>query len=176
MFLTSSFLSFQEMYLMDRLAKTSWVHFTKRWYHTSETLLCSAKLGSAYLAPYSSTTHLQLLQENITVSARQGGKLQGNASRKLLQCMDSLELELSKCTGEQFITGMPYIRALRAFNMVVTSCFGSHLLQGWQGHLAEFTDSYRALRSRKDKPISITPKVGNLSKPKYTNSSCCCCL
>ena len=95
------------------------------------------------------------------MSRRQGGKLQGNASRKFLKCLDSLELELSKCSTAVHIKGLPFIRVLRAFDMVVHTCFGSTLLQGWQQHLAEFTESYRALRSCNDRPISVTPKVGN---------------
>ena len=91
--------------------------------------------------------------------------MQGNASRKLLKCLDSLELELGKYSAAVYITGLPYIRALRDFDKVVHTCFGSNLLQGWQQHLAEFTESYKALRSRNDRPISITPKVG---KPSLT--------
>ena len=94
------------------------------------------------------------------MSGRQGGKLQGNASRKFLKCLDSLEFELSKCSVAVHIRGLPYIRVLRAFDKVVHTCFGSTLLVGWQQHLADFSESYKALRSRHDRPISVTPKVG----------------
>ena len=115
------------------------------------------------------------LQENITVSGKQGGKLQGNASRKLLKCLDSLELELSKYSAGTCMKGLPYIRVLRAFDKIVAICFGNDLLPGWEQHLAEFTQSYRELRSSKDIPISITPKVGNskscLTKSVYFNQT-----
>ena len=103
------------------------------------------------------------MQENITVSGKQGGKLQGNASRKFLKCLDSLELELSKYSAGSYMKGLPYIRVLRAFDKIVSTCFGTELLPGWTHYLAEFTESYRALRSTKDRPIRITPKVGNLN-------------
>ena len=98
-------------------------------------------------------------KENITVSGKQGGKLEGNACRKFLKCLDSLELMLSQCPSDNHIKGLPFIRAMRAFNMVVATCFGSQLLQGWQDHISEFTVSYRALLSNNDRPVTITPKV-----------------
>ena len=101
------------------------------------------------------------MQENITVSGKQGGKLQGNASRKLLKCLGSLELELSKCSAGIYMKGLPFIRVFRAFDKIVSTRFGNDLLPGWEQHLVEFTQSYRALRSSKDRPISITPQVGN---------------
>ena len=91
--------------------------------------------------------------------AKQGGKLQGNSTRKLLKCVDSLELELRKISAEAYCEGLPFIRALRAFNMVVHSCFGQILLEGWEQTITEFTLAYTALQSSNGRPISITPKV-----------------
>ena len=62
-------------------------------------------------------------------------------------------------SAEAFFNGLPFIRALRAFNAVVHCCFGSVLIEGWQQAITEFTVSYTALRSCHDTPISITPKV-----------------
>merc|ERR1712098_742531 len=67
-------------------------------------------------------------KENITVCGKQGGKLEGNATRKLLKVMDSLELELGKVSAEVYMKGLPFTRALRSFDKVVHSCFGPKLL------------------------------------------------
>ena len=87
--------------------------------------------------------------------------MEGNATRKLLKCVDSLELELNKVSPEVFMKGLPFTRTLRAFNQVVHTCFGSDLIEGWQQHIAEFTHSYTSLKSCHDRSISITPKVSN---------------
>ena len=99
------------------------------------------------------------LKENITVSQKQGGKLEGNSSRKLLECVDSLEVEFGKHSHEVLLLGMPFMRVLRAFNKVVHTTFGMVLLDGWEAHIREFTDSYRGLRNKVDNPITVTPKV-----------------
>jgi hypothetical protein len=43
------------------------------------------------------------------VCAKQGGKLDGNSSRKLLRCLDSLEFELQQCAGDAYLRGLPFI-------------------------------------------------------------------
>ena len=97
--------------------------------------------------------------ENITVSGKQEGKLEGNACRKFLTRLDSLEFMLSQCSSNNHIKGLPFIRAMKAFNMVVTSCFGSYVQLGWQDCISEFTQSYKALQSSNDRPVTVTPKV-----------------
>ena len=121
------------------------------------------------IASFINITYYPLLQENITVCGKQGGKLEGNATRKLLKCLDSLELELSKVSQDVYIKGLPFTRALRDFNNVVHSCFGSELGKGWQQHIVNFTNSYLALNSRHDRPISITPKVIFFVKAKVAS-------
>ena len=98
-------------------------------------------------------------KENITVFGKQGGKLEGNATRKFLKSTHSLELELRKVSPEVFMKGLPFTRTLKAFDNVVHSCFGAVLLEGWQDHIAEFSACYSVLTSSKGNPISITPKV-----------------
>ena len=91
--------------------------------------------------------------------AKQGGKLDGNSTRKLLKCLDSLEFELQQCAGDAYLRGLPFIQALRDFSQVVHMCFGQLLVEGWQQAIAKFTTSYSSLVSKSGKPISITPKV-----------------
>ena len=98
-------------------------------------------------------------KENITVCGKQGGKLEGNATRKLLKVMDSLELELGKVSAEVYMKGLPFTRALRNFDRVVHSCFGQKLLEGWEEHIAEFSTSYKDLISSTGRQVTITPKV-----------------
>ena len=88
-----------------------------------------------------------------------GGKLEGNASRKLLTCLDSLEIELQKVSDEVVILGLPFIHALRDFGNIVHMCFGSILLNGWKQSIDKFTSSYSALVSPSGNSISVTPKV-----------------
>ena len=95
-------------------------------------------------------------KENITVCAKQGGKLEGNSTRKLLKSLDSLELELSKLSPEVYLNSLPFLRTLRAFNLVVHRCFGAVLLDGWREAIAEFTLSYSDMTTLDGKPISIT--------------------
>ena len=97
--------------------------------------------------------------ENITVSGRHGGKLNGNASRKVLRSMDSFEEKLKQHSDEHYVLGLPYITTLRNFCQVVTSCFGMELLPGWSDSLEIFEMSYKQLKSQTGKSISITPKV-----------------
>ena len=91
--------------------------------------------------------------------AKQGGKLEGNSTRKLLKCLDSLEFELQQCDGDVYLRGLPFIQALRDLSQVVHLSFGQLLLEGWQQAIAKFTTSYSSLISKSGKPISITPKV-----------------
>ena len=93
---------------------------------------------------------------------KQGGKLNGNACRKLLNCVDSLELELRKYSAQAYITGLPFVKALRCFNSLVHSSFGSVLLDGWKKAISEFTLSYTDLVTYSGQPITITPKVNKL--------------
>ena len=98
-------------------------------------------------------------KENIPVCGKQGGKLEGNSTRKLLKSMDSLELELDKVSEEVYMKGLPFTRALRSFDQVVHSCFGPILLEGWREHIAEFSSCYKDLTSSTGCPVTITPKV-----------------
>ena len=90
---------------------------------------------------------------------KQGGKLEGNASRKLLKSTFSLEDHLKCQSKDMYERGLPYILTLRDFNEVVHCCFGNELLEGWQESISRFTYSYKQLRNNKGCPVSITPKV-----------------
>ena len=57
------------------------------------------------------------------MSNKQGGKLEGNASRKCLNSVDSLELAFQRHSPEVLFDGMPFIRMLRAFRKVVVCCY-----------------------------------------------------
>lgn len=93
------------------------------------------------------------------MSGKQGGKLEGNATRKLLKCTSSLEAELKKLPCEKYKKSLPYIVALKNFDSVVHSCFGNERLEGWQSSIDDFTGSYKALKNKFGVQISITPKV-----------------
>ena len=45
------------------------------------------------------------------MSGKHGGKLEGNATRKLLKCTSSLEVELKKLPTEKYEKAHPYIVA-----------------------------------------------------------------
>lgn len=112
-------------------------------------------------------------QENITVCGKQGGKLEGNSSRKLLKSLDSLELELEKCSPEIYLKSLPFVKALRDFSLVVHLSFGQRLLPRWSQAISSFTLSYRALEKFNGKPVSVTPKVLTLY-PLFFVHGCYC--
>ena len=96
---------------------------------------------------------------SITVGVKQGGKLDGNACRDFLNAIDNLERAFQDHSVEVFLKGLPYIEALRKFNKVREKAFGMDLEEGWVEAIREFEISYRGLRNKANKPISVTPKV-----------------
>ena len=83
---------------------------------------------------------------------------QGNQSKKFLQKVDLLERELNKESTEVMMKGLEYVQAFRAFDKVVSSCFGVSLKEGFKEDILEFKRVYTSLG------ISVTPKVNNLEK------------
>ena len=75
-----------------------------------------------------------------------GGQFNGNDSRKLLQNIDKLE-EICPPQYEKFIS------TLKAFNDVVTSCYGRNLSSDFESTICKFRIEYKKLR------INVTPKV-----------------
>ena len=55
--------------------------------------------------------------------------------------------------GEVLVKGMPFIKALRLFDTVVTSCFGMALDPQFEDHISAFKEAYLGLG------ISVTPKI-----------------
>ena len=85
--------------------------------------------------------------------------MEGDPSQKFLKSVDSLELALQQHLAEASVSGIPYIDVIRAFNQVVHCSFGMELLDNWELAIKKFTKLYRQLRSKQDRPISITQKV-----------------
>ena len=98
-------------------------------------------------------------KNNITVEAKQGGKLNGNGCRDLLSALDNLESALQNHSPEVYIKGLPFVHALRKFNEVRVKTFGMELEDGWSEAIDQFEKAYRDLRVKGDKPISVTPKA-----------------
>ena len=102
-------------------------------------------------------------EQNITVNGKRGGKLNGKACRDLLDSVDQLELALQARSEDVHLRGLPFINALRKFNTVRLKTFKMDLEEGWEEAIRVFETSYRELRNKDDKPISVTPKVNLLS-------------
>ena len=88
--------------------------------------------------------------------------MEGNATKKVLQNIESLSHLLSQHSEQAFQLGQPFLETLKAFDAVVHSSFGGTLLEGWEGDIAEFSAQYSSLLSTNSKPVSITPKVGKI--------------
>ena len=70
-----------------------------------------------------------------------------------MKCADKLEEEL-ELAGEDILSrGLPFIKAFKEFDKVVSSCFGLTLDPSFETHLQEFKESYTEL------DISVTIKV-----------------
>ena len=67
--------------------------------------------------------------------------------------MDLLERLLMKGSFETVTKGLPFIQAMRAFNRVVSTCFGATLSPDYKAAINEFKRVYWTLG------ISTTPKV-----------------
>ena len=67
-----------------------------------------------------------------------------------------LELELMSDSGEAIVNGLPYIQAFRAFDEVVSKCFGVTVNEGYKEAIDQFRTAYMALG------ITVTPKVLNI--------------
>ena len=103
------------------------------------------------------------MQENITVNGKRGGSLDGNSTRKLLSVVGSLSNELSQYSEEAFRLGEPFLQTLEALQTVVTSTFGNRLKENWEKSIIDFSALYLSLKTKKNKPVSVTPKVRILS-------------
>ena len=90
---------------------------------------------------------------------KRGGKLEGNASRDLLNAVDNLELALRNYSVETYCIALPFTHTMRLFRKVVDSSFKQDLVDGWEVDIENFSSSYRELKSTKGKAISIPPKV-----------------
>ena len=58
------------------------------------------------------------------------------------------------------MNALPYIHTFRAFDRVVSSCFGVGLKDGYQENIKEFKRLYMSLG------ITVTPKVINLTNKR----------
>ena len=83
---------------------------------------------------------------NIKEDPQHGGSLNGNGCRKLLRNTDKLA---SLCG----LDCLPFVRAFKAFEKVVKSCFSLNLDIDYKTHIEHFREMYS------DLGISITPKV-----------------
>ena len=99
------------------------------------------------------------MQENITVSGKRGGSLDGNSTRKLLSVIDSLANYLSQHSEESFRLAEPFLRTLRALNTVVGSAFGNKLKDNWEKSIVDLSVHYLSLKTKNDKSVTVTPKV-----------------
>ncbi len=86
-----------------------------------------------------------------------GGDFNGNACRKLLQTANKLETLLpkrlrGKCSEVDDLKAL--IKCIRAFNKVVSACFGVSLQHDYEMTIFEFQDAFMELRE-----VSVTPKV-----------------
>ena len=88
-----------------------------------------------------------LMACNVKKEEYHGGSSGGNESRKLLKNVDRLEA-LSPPTS-----CIKFVSAFKSFNEVVSSCYGTELLPGFQCKIATFTRDYMKLG------ISVTPEV-----------------
>lgn len=84
---------------------------------------------------------------NVKKEEYHGGSFAGNESRKLLKNIDRLETLSPPPTCNVFIN------ALRSFNAVVSSCYGSNLKPSYKEDIKRFRIDYSKLG------ISVTPKV-----------------
>ena len=71
----------------------------------------------------------------------------------LLKKLNVLHQTLKESGGELLERGLPFIETLKAFSLVVESCFGVKLQEGYKEHIQEFKKVYL------DLGISVTPKV-----------------
>ena len=72
-----------------------------------------------------------------------------------MKCIDQLEQEFYSGGDEVVVRGLPYIKALRLFDRVVSSCFGMTLQPGYEEAIESFHKAYLELE------ISVTPKVNS---------------
>ena len=107
----------------------------------------SKEMGKAFLDKF-------LKKVNIVRKEYQGGQsLEVNQSRKFLKCLDQLELDIMMAGGEVVIKGLPFLKAFRSFNRVVSLCFGMTLGVGYMAAIKEFKKDYLELG------ITVTPKA-----------------
>ena len=85
--------------------------------------------------------------------------MQGNQSRAFLKKVDILQNLIEQESDEVLLNALPYIHTYRAFDRVVSSCFGVGLKEGFQEHIKEFQRLYLALG------ITVTPKVKPIPPP-----------
>ena len=79
--------------------------------------------------------------------------IQGNQSRAFLQKLDKFQHFVDQQPDSVVLEALPFIHTFRAFDKVVSSCFGVHLEGNYLAHIQEFRRLYGLLN------ISITPKV-----------------
>ena len=85
------------------------------------------------------------------LSPYHGGMFEGNECRKLLRNVDKLQ-QLAEAKSAFQVFGI--VEALRKFDAVVKSCFGSELHNNFSEKIQEFRDSYLAIPN-----ASVTPKI-----------------
>ena len=83
---------------------------------------------------------------NIKREEYHGGKFNGNDSRKILNNIDSVEAMLPPKFHN-------FIKTFRAFDKVVTSCYGHTLSDDYESNIRQFRIEYKRLKT------SVTPKV-----------------
>ena len=88
---------------------------------------------------------------NVKLSPCHGGMFEGNNCRKLLRNVDRLQ-QLAEAESTFQVFG--FIEALRKFDAVVKSCFGSDLEDDFLDKIQQFQDSYFAILN-----ASFTPKI-----------------
>ena len=67
--------------------------------------------------------------------------------------LDSLQNALGEAGEDILLSAIPFLEALRAFSLVVETCFGNKLVEGYGEHIGHFKTKYLNLN------ISVTPNV-----------------
>ena len=83
---------------------------------------------------------------NVETESYHGQSFTGNSARRLLKNVDKLQ---SMCP----IECLKYVKVFRAFERVVTSCFGTSLDSNYRENIQRFRDAYM------DLSVRVTPKI-----------------
>ena len=110
----------------------------------------AAKLaGRKFMDDYLKKSEVALVRK----SYQGAHSLEGNQSRSFLKKIPILEDHLKTQSTQVVKNGLPYLAAFRAFDKVVSGCFGLDLDPEYTNYITNFEEAYSALG------ISITPKV-----------------